>query len=197
MTQDRQDWHDVLADKDMEVTAVCIGKVENLPGAGLGDRDLRTAFRKRKVDGFVKVSKLGMIGDEIGDPNHHGGVEQAVYVFCGDDYAWWKKELDRNLPPGSFGENMIISNLGTEEVMLGDNINFPDLVLEASAPRIPCGKLAAFMNDKNFGVKFIKSRRCGFYCRVLEVGMVEAGQKATIEREASSKIHISDMLKKG
>lgn len=195
-TEGRHDWHDVLEHKEMVVTAVCVGETETIEGAGLDGQDLVTAFRKKPFEVRLKVGKLGIEGDNIGDREHHGGIEQAVNVFGGDDYAWWEKELGRELPPGSFGENLVIADLSTEDVLLGDNLKFPDLELEVSGPRTPCGKLSAMMGEKGFGKRFRESRRSGFYCRVFETGSVEVGDTVSFVREPGSNTYISDMLQR-
>ena len=185
---------EVLEGKDLVVTAVCVGKVETLKGASLGGTDLVTAFRKKLVEGAQQVHKLGIDGDEVGNKEVHGGVDKAVYVFGGDDYKWWEKELSQTFDPGSFAENLIINDLDTKEIILGDKLYFPDMLLEVSGPRRPCGKLAAIMGDKYFSKRFKESRQCGFYCRMLEEGTVMQGQKVTIKREPGSDTYISDLL---
>src|SRR5687767_11671542 len=72
-----------------------------------GPKDPRqTGIDKRPVDGRVLVSSLGLVGDAIVNVRHHGGVEQALYAYAREHVAWWERELDRELPPGRFGENL-------------------------------------------------------------------------------------------
>ena len=44
----------------------------------------------------------------IASKKHHGGPDQAVYVYGEHDYAWWSEQLGRPLEPGTFGENLTV-----------------------------------------------------------------------------------------
>ena len=74
-----------------------------LPPAGGG-----TAIDKQPAAGPVAVTADGLEGDGVGDTEHHGGPDQAVYAYGTADYTWWAHELGRSLPPGTFGENLTI-----------------------------------------------------------------------------------------
>ena len=122
------------------------------------------------------VERLGLVGDVVSDKRHHGGPDQAIYVYGNDDYSWWQEEISAVLAPGTFGDNLTISNLSCGDVYIGDRFRIGDeVVLEATAPRIPCATLAARMREKQFPVKFRRAERPGFYCRVLQSGTVIAG----------------------
>src|SRR5215210_215226 len=86
----------------------------------------------------VKVTKLGLEGDVIVSKKHHGGLDQAIYVYGEADYAWWEKELGREILPGTFGENLTISDLESSRFNVGDMLHIADVTLQVSAPRIPC-----------------------------------------------------------
>jgi len=73
------------------------------------DKNAETGIYKEPVDGEVVVNKHGLEGDAVMDRKHHGGVDQAVYLYFADDYRWWCQRLDRALPPGMFGENFTIA----------------------------------------------------------------------------------------
>ncbi len=52
------------------------------------------------------VGRLGLAGDEHGDPVNHGGLDQAVYAYAREDLDWWTEQLGRELRNGEFGENI-------------------------------------------------------------------------------------------
>ncbi|MCX7802971.1 MAG: MOSC domain-containing protein, partial [Meiothermus ruber] len=106
---------------------------------------------------------------------HHGGPDQAVYVYSAQDYDWWMEQLGEALLPGTFGENLTFSSFGAEPVRIGDRFRVGEVLLEITAPRIPCSTLAARMNDLEFVKKFRQAARPGFYARVLEAGRVQQG----------------------
>jgi MOSC domain-containing protein YiiM len=56
----------------------------------------------------------------IVDKKHHGGVDQAVYIYTRPDLDWWSAELGQKLAPGTFGENLLLSDLLSAELCLGD-----------------------------------------------------------------------------
>ncbi len=89
----------------------------------------------------------GVAGDTVANTRHHGGPDQAVYVYPDEDYAWWREQLGRRLPPGIFGENMTIAAAGADPVRVGDRLPVGETLLEVTAPRIPCSVFAARMGE--------------------------------------------------
>ena len=55
------------------------------------------------------------------------------------------------------------------------------LVLEITAPRIPCATFAAHMGDANFVKVFRQMRRPGLYARVIQAGTVAAGDPVSVQ----------------
>ena len=141
-------------------------------------REHRTGILKRPVEGRVAVGLLGLVGDEVGNPKHHGGPDQAVYLYGADDYAWWSAGLGRGLEPGTFGENLTLPGLG--EARLGDRYRVGTALLEVTAPRVPCSTLAGRMGEAGFVKRFAEAGRPGAYARVLEPGEVAAGDEARL-----------------
>ena len=140
---------------------------------------------KEPVSGPVQLGEFGLAGDHIADTRHHGGLSQAVYVFTQPDYAAWEAVLGRTLPPGTFGENLLLSDLESAPLRIGQTLLVGDTELEITAPRIPCVTLAVRMGDPDFVHKFREMERPGFYCRVLRGGWLEAGQDAELGPEPS------------
>src|SRR5690606_11948164 len=65
-----------------------------------------TGIDKRPVPGAVAVGELGLAGDRQVDLVNHGGPDKAVYADASEDLERWAVELDRDLGPGMFGENL-------------------------------------------------------------------------------------------
>ena len=57
-----------------------------------GDLDL-TAIDKRGQDGRIQAGPLGLQGDDQFDKQHHGGLDQAVYVYATEEADRWSAEL--------------------------------------------------------------------------------------------------------
>ncbi len=159
----------------MRVVSVNVGREESIEH---GKRTFRTGIRKRPADGAVYIGSDSVAGDTISDKEHHGGADQVVYAYSADDYEWWSEQLGRELAPGTFGDNLTIEGLPTD-MNVGDRLLIGDVLLEATAPRIPCSTLAAQMQDSGFGMAFRKAERPGIYFRVLNEGDISAGDAVT------------------
>ncbi|MEL0168688.1 MAG: MOSC domain-containing protein [Pseudomonadaceae bacterium] len=145
----------------------------------IGERLTRTGHFKQARSGEVQIGADGIAGDFIADMKHHGGPDQAVYLYSQSDIDWWSEQLQRPLEPGFFGENLTLSHWWPE-LRIGDRLRIGELLLEITAPRIPCSTLAARVGDARFVKAFVKEERCGAYARVVDAGTVSAGQTVTV-----------------
>lgn len=143
----------------------------------------------------VYVSSLGLEGDRISDTENHGGPDQAVYLYGVPDYEWWVAELGRELPPGTFGENLTVTDLVSAELRIGDRLHIGGTTLEVTAPRIPCVTLAARMEDPKFVRHFRFAGRPGLYCRVIRAGHVRAGGEVVFEPYRGETISAMEMFR--
>jgi MOSC domain-containing protein YiiM len=137
-----------------------------------------TAIYKLPIEGRRSVGRLGVDGDVQADQAHHGGPERAVYAYSVEDYRWFGEPFT----PGKFGENLTIEGLESASACLGDRLHIGGVVLEVSAPRIPCRKLAIKLGEVAFVQRFWASRRFGFYLRVVEEGELGAGDEVRYVR---------------
>ena len=154
-----------------------------------------TGIYKMPVDGPVEIKSLGIEGDAIVDKKNHGGPDQAIYVYGGADYVWWSHELGKELAPGTFGDNLTISELESATFNVGDYIHIGDVTLQVTAPRIPCGTFATRMSDPQWVKKFRNAERPGLYCRVIKEGVVEAGTPVSVEKYSGETISIVKMYR--
>lgn len=141
----------------------------------IGKNSVETGIYKRPINQKIHVSKHGLPNDAIADLDNHGGVDQAVYLYSRADYDWWAEQLGRDLPAGMFGENLTVSSFGGAPLRVGDRIQINDLLLEITAPRIPCAKFGTKMGDMGFVKQFVAAERPGAYARVLHEGEITAG----------------------
>ncbi|MEO1248133.1 MAG: MOSC domain-containing protein [Pseudomonadota bacterium] len=154
-----------------------------------GGRRYRSGIGKRPVEGAVQIGFVqsgfvhskgsGVAGDAVCNEKYHGGPDQAVYAYSQDDYDWWADETGRAFPPGSFGENLTIEGMPTD-LAVGDRLLTGVLVLEVTAPRIPCATLEAALRTQGFAQQFREAERPGAYLRVLNAGAVRRGDSATL-----------------
>lgn len=166
----------------MRLLSVNVGQAESIER---GNETVQTAIFKRPVSNPVFVGELGLDGDDQVSQQHHGGPDQAVYVYSDVDYAWWAGELSAPPVAGSFGENLTLSNFGAQALYIGDRWQIGKVLLQVTAPRIPCATFAARMGDPEFVKKFKQAERPGAYTRVLRTGHVQAGQDVVYQRGRS------------
>ena len=155
----------------MRLVSVNAGRSELMR---IGARTVETGIRKAPI-ARGHVGALGLAGDVVADEENHGGLDQALYLYSSDDYAFWADDLGATPEPGSFGENLTLSSFGPESVRIGDRFRIGEPLVEVTAPRIPCAVFATRMGEPNWVKRFADARRPGLYVRVLEPGEVAAG----------------------
>jgi MOSC domain-containing protein YiiM len=154
-----------------------------------------TGIYKLPVNGPVEIKSLGIEGDAICDTKNHGGADQALYIYGGTDYAWWSKEIGQKLAPGTFGENLTVSELESAQFNVGDYLHIGEITLQVTAPRIPCGTFATRMDDPHWVKKFRTAERPGLYVRIIKQGVVKAGDEVKIEKYTGETISIVEMYR--
>jgi len=176
----------------MQLISVNIGHERILQRKG---RVEKTGIFKIPTDESIKVTKLGLENDAIVSKRHHGGADQAVYVYGMADYEWWSKELGKDIAPGTFGDNLTISGLESAQLNIGDYLHIGEVTLQVTAPRIPCSTFAARMDDPLWVKKFRHAERPGLYCRVIREGFVWKGEAVSVEKYAGATISILEMYR--
>ncbi|TWU03627.1 MOSC domain-containing protein [Neorhodopirellula pilleata] len=135
-----------------------------------------SAIIKRPVSGPVSVFTENIDGDHQADLVHHGGPDKAVCAYASERFGFWSQtypEIDWR--PGCFGENLTLSGLVEPDVCIGDTFKVGDCVLQISQPRQPCWKLSRRWYLPKLAVLVQQTRFTGWYFRVLQSGIIEAG----------------------
>jgi MOSC domain-containing protein YiiM len=131
--------------------------------------------------GVPDAGRSGVDGDFIGDPESHGGPDQAVYAYGREDLDWWQAELGSDLVDGAFGENLTTAGIEVTGAEIGERWAVgPDLVLEVTSPRTPCRTFAAWLRREGWIRTFTERAVPGAYFRVLAPGSVRAGDALTV-----------------
>lgn len=173
----------------MRVLAVCIGKAEARPG-----KTVRTGINKFATDESVPIGFEGLEGDSICNRKLHGGPEQAVYLEGNMTRLWWEAELGRPITHGLFGENLCLEGLDNRAVAAGDRFTAGSLILEVTAPRMPCRILSERLGDPGFTKHYVKAGRPGFYCRVVKPGEIAAGTIVKYEPFHGVRVSMVEMM---
>ena len=141
-------------------------------------KTVHTAVWKSQIQGPHTVRKLNVDGDGQGDLAGHGGEHRAVFVYQINSYHYWESELRRNdFTYGQFGENFTVDGLSDRDVCIGDRYKIGGALFEVTQPRVTCYRVGIRMNEPRMAALLVARGRPGFYFRVLEEGLVEAGDE--------------------
>lgn len=146
-----------------------------------------TGIDKRCVLGPVAVTPYGLHGDEQADLLHHGGRDQAVYVYAAEDHDWWADQLGSARPDGAFGENLTTVGFDVNAAVIGECWRVGGTLLQVTSPRIPCRMFAGWMGEDHWTKRFAHAARPGAYLRVLDGGSISADDAIhLVDRPAES-----------
>src|SRR3954466_12180042 len=143
-------------------------------------RPLMSAIGKHPVEGRVRVEGVNLAGDDQADRRVHGGPDKAVYAYASEDSAWWAEQLDRDLPPGMFGENLTTEGVDVTGAVVGERWRIGTVELEVCQPRLPCAKLGVRFGDPRMVRRFGEASRPGAYLRIVGEGDVGAGDAIAV-----------------
>jgi hypothetical protein len=94
---------------------------------------------------------------------------------------------------GQFGENLTVSGMADDEVCVGDRYRVGGTVLEISQPRVTCYKVGIRLNDERMPALLVKHRRPGFYFRVIQEGVVSAGDAIEKLADGPGRMSVADI----
>ena len=179
-----------------QVLSVNVGRVRAAAWAGIG----RTAMDKQPVSGAVRVGRLGLFGDEVGDTVHHGGPRQAVYAFAREDLDWWQAELGREIRDGGFAENLTTRGMDVNESEIGERWLIGSVLLEVSTVRIPCNDFKRWQelggyDGRAWVRRFAAQSRPGPYLRVIEEGELRSGDELRVVHQPGHGVSVSMMFR--
>ena len=179
MTTTTPESHDVLRETSgWTVLRVQRGALEEHLFAG---KRWTTAIYKRPIDGPVEVTTEGIVGDE--NTGATRDLDRAVCCHPLDHYTFWRAFFRREIPLGFFGENLTISGVLDETACVGDTIRCGTALFEITQPRTPCYKQARKLDEPQFVKLLLQTGKIGFLVRVLEPGVIQAGDGfALVER---------------
>lgn len=163
------------------VQSIQTGKV-----APLGPDGIPSGFIKHRVDGPVRVGRLGLDGDEQADPTVHGGPEKAVYGYPAAHHDAWAADFPEHralFVAGGVGENLTIGGWTEADLCVGDIHAIGSARLQVCQPRQPCAKFTIRFGDNRLARAMARNGRAGWYYRVIEEGAIHAGDAiALIDR---------------
>jgi len=176
--------------------SVNVGRPQERDWAGIG----RTSIDKRPVRGQVAARTLGLEGDQVSDVVHHGGVDQAVYAFAREDLDRWAEVLGMPIRDGMFGENLTTTGIDVNEAVVGERWRIGTALLEVSSVRIPCNDFKGWMGMSGYDnaawvKKFTAHSRPGPYLRVVEEGVLGAGDPIDVVHRPGHGVTVTTMFR--
>lgn len=173
----------------LRLVAICRGDAERL-----GTRKTRTGIFKHPVGGPVMVDHGGIVGDRVMNRTHHGGPDQALLIDGLAALAAVGAAIGHFLAPGTLGENLVIEGLDTQRAAVGDRLRIGALLVELTAPRMPCSTLALRMGDPAVVKRYLQAGLPGLYARVLAPGTITAGDPVTLEPFGGDRMTLAALM---
>lgn len=171
------------------ISAVSVGVPREVEIHG---HPVTTSIVREPATGPVYFGPTGPVG------NQTAVHTEQVYAFPSEHYAYWTRRFDLPddaWPPVFWGENLTISGLNENELPVGTILRIgASAVLQVTSPRTPCFKLTWRLGQPDsFIPTLMQSGLSGFYLRVLEPGMIGAGDTVEVEWPAEDQITVGDL----
>ncbi len=181
----------------MKVISVNLGERKTIQWR---KKTVETGIFKYPVEEPIFLDVEDVQGDHVIDRKYHGGIDQAVYAYGENHYAYWESlypDLDWNY--GMFGENLTISNLEETTIHIGSAYQLGKAIIEVTKPRQPCYKLGIRFNDPKIVKQFWNSTKSGIYFKILQTGFVAKNDELVLVEERKNNPTIAEIYdtKKG
>jgi len=174
----------------MKVLSVHVGSLQEMLRNG---KKIQTGIYKRKTEGPIKVTRLGLEGDDQANKKLHGGIYKAICVYPSEHYDLWKEELGKpDLSFGDFGENLTTVGLMEGDICLGDRLRIGSVEIVVTHPREPCITLNARLDTKDLSARIRKSGRSGFYFSVEREGTIKNGDFIEYINRDENRVTVSE-----
>ena len=139
----------------MKVISVNIGSLTKVKWR---NKTIETGIFKYPVDHPIFLDLENVQDDSIVNRVHHGGIEQAVYAYGEQHYAYWKERYpNQDWSFGMFGENLTISNFDESKLHVGAIFQLGEARIQVTKPRQPCMKLGIRFNTQKIVKDFWNS----------------------------------------
>ena len=167
-----------------------------------------TAIDKRAVSGEIQIGPYGVRTDIQADRKNHGGLTAAIYAYADTDADWWGAQLERELAPGWFGENLRVEGIDVSGARIGERWRIGSggnsVELEVTGPRRPCQTFARWVggqfegqHERGWVKRFQQAERPGAYLKVLKNGRISAGDAIEIVARPDDAPTIAEVFRAG
>jgi ferredoxin-NADP reductase/MOSC domain-containing protein YiiM len=115
-------------------------------------------------------------------------------VYQLESYRHWESHLQRkDFEYGQFGENLTVEGLADNEVCIGDRYRIGGALFEVTQPRVTCYRVGIRMNNPQMPSLLVSHKRPGFYFRVLEEGMICAGDEIVKVADGPERVTVAEI----
>lgn len=167
---------------ELRTLSIQVGQPREVPTA---EGPYRTGMVKARVEGPIELATRSLADDGWENLQYHGHEDQAVCCFVAQHFQDLATEL--GLPAfahGSFGDNFTVEGGNEENLRIGAVYRVGTALVEITKPRSPCSTLNRVWGSSQLAAAIGRSARTGWYLRVLEPGLVQAGDVWQLERPA-------------
>ncbi|KEO81875.1 MOSC domain-containing protein [Tumebacillus flagellatus] len=149
-----------------------------------GAREEMTGICKEPADTPLFLSFERLEGNDVANPNFHGGEARTVCVYPHEHYAHWNEQFGVELPPGAFGENLTLQGLTEDDVCIGDIYRIGDAVVQVTQARIPCKMIDLKLDVNGLFQQTALQAKSGYFFRTLQEGRIaKDSQVMLVERD--------------
>jgi MOSC domain-containing protein YiiM len=104
------------------------------------------------------------------------------------------------VPDGQFGENLTTMGVDVNEAEVGERWRIGSAVFEVASVRIPCNDFKGWMGHSGFDnrgwvKRFTAEGRPGPYLRVVEEGLVQAGDEVAVVHRPGHGVTVTTMFR--
>jgi MOSC domain-containing protein YiiM len=146
---------------------VYIGKIREYEGSR------PSAIGKYQVDGELKLTEMGLEGDQQAEKVIHGGPDRALCHYPREHYTHWAQAFPEQaelFTAPAFGENFSTLGMTEQDVFIGDIYRWGDALIQVTQPRSPCFKLNYHFGVGDMASRMQASGHCGWLYRVVMAG---------------------------
>jgi MOSC domain-containing protein YiiM len=158
-----------------------------------------TGIEKSPVQGPVRITFAGVEGNACADTRNHGDEYMRVYAYSVEDYAWWQAQLGRALRPGHFAEQLTTTGIDLNAALVGETWRVGTALLQIAHVRTPCLTFKGWMGHSGYDAeawvkRFVLAGRPGPYFRVLQEGVVQAGDGIEVVDRPEHDVSVAEMF---
>jgi MOSC domain-containing protein YiiM len=154
----------------------------------------RSSIARDRKSHSIQLETTGFQGDRATQA-YHGSPELAVCIHAQSHYTFWNTLLGLQLQPGAVGENLTFDTWEDRDICVGDVFRIGTARIQISAPRTPCENQARHIGRADWVKRTIQELRTGMYARVLEAGVVTAGDRVLLEARPNPTLTIYSLNK--